>query len=119
MNVGIEDDIYEVFARFGDNTAPISWLGSIRSGSPELAWHAAKEIYTRREAECSVLWVARRSGMVKSGPEDAEIMLSPDRLAYRTPSFPGRHRRDRSRVGDVQPVKTELVPAGVGGEASA
>src|SRR5438128_489842 len=41
MNVGTEDDIYEVFARFGDNTAPISWLGSIRSGSPELGCLAA------------------------------------------------------------------------------
>ena len=57
-----------MFAKFGDEAnEPIRWVGSVRSGDPNLAWHAAKEIYTRRE-RCTVLWVAQRSGMVVSGP---------------------------------------------------
>ena len=105
MRQGSDRDVYEVFARFGDDTSePIRWLGSVRSGSAELAWHAAKEIYTRRE-DCTVLWVAQRAGMVTSGPEDAEVLRSPERLKYRTPGSVGRHRRARAQAGEVKPVK--------------
>jgi 1,2-phenylacetyl-CoA epoxidase PaaB subunit len=64
---------------------------------PSLAWHAAKEIYTRRE-QCTVLWIARRSGMVFSTAGDRTALSSARRLDYRTPGFPGRHRRDRERA---------------------
>lgn len=95
MKRGAEADVYDVFVRFGeDRTAPIHWVGSVRSGDPELAWLAAKEIYTRRE-DPSLLWVARCSEMVKSGPEDAEGLRSAARLGYRIPAFPGQHRRAR------------------------
>ena len=98
MKRGGEVDVYEVFARFGDDPQePIRWLGSVRSGDPELAWHAAKEVYTRRE-DCTLLWVAQRSGMVVSEPGDAEALRSPSRLGYRVPAFPGRHRRARMKV---------------------
>ena len=98
MRRGGDARVYEVFARFGDDPQePIRWLGSVRSGDPELAWHAAKEIYTRRE-DCTLLWVAQRSAMVVSEPSDAEALRSPSRLGYRVPAFPGRHRRARSKV---------------------
>jgi 1,2-phenylacetyl-CoA epoxidase PaaB subunit len=104
MRRGTETDVYDVFAKFGDDAAePIRWVGSVRSGDPELAWHAAKEIYTRREY-CTVLWVAQRSGMVVSGPEDEAILRTPDRLTYRLPTGPGRRRRARIKAGPVQPV---------------
>jgi 1,2-phenylacetyl-CoA epoxidase PaaB subunit len=104
---GEERDVFDAFARFGDQTEPIRWVGSVRAADPELAWHAAKEIYTRRE-DCSLLWVAARSGMVFSGPEDSEALRTPQRLDYRVPGFPGRHRRDRDRVADVQPANADV-----------
>lgn len=101
MKRGTDTDVYEVFARFGhDQSEPIRWVGNVRVADPELAWHAAKEIYTRRE-DCSVLWVARRCEMVFSTPDDAEALRSPTRLDYRVPGFPGRHRRDRGRSESV------------------
>jgi ring-1,2-phenylacetyl-CoA epoxidase subunit PaaB len=104
MRRGAETDVYEVFAKFGDEANDaIRWVGSVRSGDPELAWHAAKEIYTRRE-RCTVLWVAQRSAMVMSGPEDKEILRSPDRLTYRLPTGPGRRRRARLAAGPAQPA---------------
>lgn len=98
MRHGVDADVYEVFARFGDDAQePIRWVGNVRCGDPKLAWHAAKEIYTRRE-DCTLLWVAQRSGMVVSEPSDAEALRSPRRLGYRVPAFPGRHRRARMKV---------------------
>ena len=98
MRRGGDAHVYEVFARFGDDPQePLRWLGSVRTGDPELAWHAAKEIYTRRE-DCTLLWVAQRSAMVVSEPSDAEALRSPSRLGYRVPAFPGRHRRARIKV---------------------
>jgi phenylacetate-CoA oxygenase PaaH subunit len=104
MRRGHERDVYDVFARYGSDSEPIRWVGSVRAGDPELAWHAAKEAFTRRE-DCTVLWVAQRACMVFSGPEDEEALRTPQRLAYRLPGFPSRHRRDRSRAGDVKPVE--------------
>lgn len=101
MKRGTETDIYEVFARFGDNPAePIRWVGSVRSGDAELAWHAAKEIFTRRE-DPTVLWVAQRSHMVFSGPEDAGVLKTSRRLPYRVPAFPGAHRRARMKAAET------------------
>lgn len=104
MRQGAGDDVYEVFARFGDSPAePIRWMGNVRAGDPELAWHAAKEIYTRRE-RCTVLWVAQRCHITMSGPEDAEALRSPSRLGYRVPAFPGLHRRDRIKAAAAASV---------------
>jgi 1,2-phenylacetyl-CoA epoxidase PaaB subunit len=108
MKRGGDADVYEVFARFGDDPQePIRWLGNVRSGDPELAWHAAKEIYTRRE-DCTLLWVARRSCMVVSEPSDAEALRSPRRLQYRVPAFPGRHRRARMKAAAL--AAAEVAP---------
>jgi phenylacetate-CoA oxygenase PaaH subunit len=110
VRVGTEDDAYEVFARYGDQSEPIRWVGSVRAAEPVLAWHAAKDIYTRRE-QCTVLWIAVRSGMVVSTAEDRTVLSSGQRLDYRTPAFPGRHRRDRDRMAarprsDPAPVES-------------
>lgn len=105
MRRGSDAGVFDVFAKFGTDPAePIRWVGSVRSGDPELAWLAAKEIYTRRE-DCTVLWVAERTAMVVSEPGDVEILRSSDRLNYRLPPNPGRHRRDRLKEGPVQPVE--------------
>ena len=96
MKRGIEPGVYEVFARFGDQDQPIRWVGNVRADDPELAWHAAREIYTRRE-NCTLLWVARRSEMVFSDPADTLLLRLSKRLEYRLPGFPARHRRDRER----------------------
>lgn len=104
MRRGCQTDVYDAFVKLGDDPAqPISWVGSVRSGDPELAWHAAKEIYTRRE-DATVLWVAQRSAMVTSGPEDLESLRTPSRLTYRLPGKVGRRRRARAKLADVQPV---------------
>jgi phenylacetate-CoA oxygenase PaaH subunit len=102
VKLGTEDDIYEVFARYGGQGDPIRWVGSVRAAEPVLAWHAAKEAYTRRE-QCSVLWVAKRSAMVFSTAGDVEALASAARLDYRTPGFPVRHRRDRERAAQAAP----------------
>jgi ring-1,2-phenylacetyl-CoA epoxidase subunit PaaB len=97
---GAESDVYEVFARFGAQSEPIRWVGNVRAGDPELAWHAAREIYTRRE-DCILLWVSLRSSMVFSEPEDVDLLQASKRLDYRLPGFPGRHRRDRVKAAEV------------------
>jgi phenylacetate-CoA oxygenase PaaH subunit len=107
VRLGTEDDIYEVFARYGGQADQIRWVGSVRAAEPVLAWHAAKEIHTRRE-RCSVLWIAKRSAMVFSTADDLEALASAARLDYRTPGFPSRHRRDRELAaqGTQADVKT-------------
>jgi ring-1,2-phenylacetyl-CoA epoxidase subunit PaaB len=97
MKRGADADVYEVFARFGGPDEPVRWVGNVRAGDPELAWHAAREIYTRRE-DCTRLWVAQRSAMVFSEPEDDGLLRASARMGYRLPGFPGRHRRDRERA---------------------
>lgn len=96
MRQGDDEEAYEVFVQLG-NKSEIKWAGSVRAAEPILAWHAAKEIYTRRE-NCTVLWVAKRSSMVFSTTADADMLKSADRFDYRTPGFVGRHRRDRERA---------------------
>lgn len=98
MKRGTEAAVYEVFARFGGQAEPIHWVGNVRAGDPELAWYAAREVYTRRE-DCTQLWVAQRSAMVFSEPQDEELLRSSARTRYRLPGFPSRYRRERERAG--------------------
>jgi ring-1,2-phenylacetyl-CoA epoxidase subunit PaaB len=100
MREGAEADVFEVFARYGDQSEPIMWVGNVRAADPTLAWHAAKEIFTRRE-KCTVLWVACRSAMAFSTPEDSDVLATAGRLDYRKPGFPGRHRRDREKAASA------------------
>lgn len=97
---------YEVFAQFGPNK-DICLVGSVRAGDPVLAWHAAKETYTRRE-RCSQLWVVPRDAVIASGPDDQTVLLSGMRMDFRTPAYPGRHRRAREEAhGPPTPVTGE------------
>lgn len=89
---------FEVFAQFGGTGKPISHLGSVRAADPTLAWHAAKEAYTRRE-DCSLLWVAPRSSITMSTSADATVLTTGRRLTYRLPAFPITHRRAREAAG--------------------
>lgn len=87
---------YEVFAQFGIGK-DIQLLGSVRANDALLAWHAAKEAYTRRE-RCSQLWVVPRDAVVASGPDDQIVLLAGMRMDFRTPAYPGRHRRAREET---------------------
>lgn len=95
MITGGEDNVYEVFARFGDQQAPIRHLGSVRAGNAIHAWHVGKEAFARREDNCSLLWVTPRSSMVRSTSEDLVYLSSPSRRGYRLPGFPMKTRRKR------------------------
>lgn len=101
---------FEVFAQFGGAGKPISHLGSVRAADPTLAWHAAKEAYTRRE-DCSLLWVTPCSSITMSTSGDAIVLTTGTRLTYRLPSFPITHRRAREAAGTAA---AEHVAAGAG-----
>lgn len=86
---------YEVFAQFGGSERPITHQGSVRAAYQDLAWHAAKEAYTRRE-NCSLLWVIPRTAIVSSTEEDEVVLQTGRRLGFRQPAYPGRLRRSRT-----------------------
>jgi|GEM_PF-2937538 len=90
---GDHPDAYEVFTQFGEGK-PIQYVGSVRAVDPLLAWHAAKEAYTRRDL-CTLLWVVPRDAMIVSTPQDRLVLASGDRMIYRGPTFPSAHRRAR------------------------
>jgi phenylacetate-CoA oxygenase PaaH subunit len=90
---GSDDGSFEVFAQFGTGK-DIQQVGSVRATDPELAWHAAKETYTRRE-RCSLLWVVARDAILMSDAGDTEVLQTGRRLEHRHPTFPGAHRRAR------------------------
>lgn len=95
MPVGNEESgVFEVFAQFGSGRA-LELVGTVRSSDTHLAWHAAKEAYTRRE-HCTALWVVPRSCVLKSDHSDAENLLAGDRNRWRLPGFPSSHRRSRA-----------------------
>lgn len=99
MLTSVDDHSYEAFAQFGGAGKPIQHVGSVRGVDPELAWHAAKEAYTRRE-DCTLLWVVPRgaivAGVCKDG-QDLEILSSGNRAEFRKPAYPSRHRRGRAQ----------------------
>lgn len=92
-----ESDVFEVFAQIGGSGRPIQHVGSVRGADPLLAWHAAKEIYTRRE-DCSALWVAPRSSFMVSETEDLSVLSRGSSRRYRLPKYPSAHRRARSKA---------------------
>jgi ring-1,2-phenylacetyl-CoA epoxidase subunit PaaB len=88
---------YEVFARFGGWEKPLQHVGSVRGADPELAWHAAKEAYTRRE-KCLALWVVPRTCITMSTDDDQIPLTAGARMTYRLPAFPSAHRRARRQA---------------------
>src|SRR5688572_30652768 len=97
MESGGDATAFEVFARFGGWEKPLQHVGSIRAADPDLAWHAAKEAYTRRE-KCVDLRVVSRSCVTMSTEEDATALLAGGRMTYRMPAFPSAHRRARRKA---------------------
>lgn len=93
MQWGSDEGAFEVFAQFGIGRS-IEHVGSVRATDPELAWHAAKEAYTRRE-NCSRLWVVPRTSILMSDASDADVLRTGRRLEFRRPTYPGAHRRAR------------------------
>jgi 1,2-phenylacetyl-CoA epoxidase PaaB subunit len=104
---GGEPNVYEAFAQFGEGK-PISYIGSVRAGDPALAWHAAKEAYTRRE-NCTLLWVVPRAAMTVSTPEDATVLSIGTRMTYRVPTYPSGARRQRDRIAEWEPEATAVT----------
>ena len=96
----IDDGAYEVFGQFGAGRE-ITYLGSVRGRDAELAWHAAKEVYTRRE-RASLLWVVPRTAITGGGADRLVTLLSSTRMPFRTPAYPGRNRRNRVAVSSEE-----------------
>lgn len=94
MEQTADASVYEVFRQLA-NQGAVEWVGSVRATDPLLAWHAAKEVYARRE-NCSALWVAPRLAFVRSEPDDAAI-LEGERFEYRLSTFPSSFRRARKK----------------------
>lgn len=87
-----DERVFEVFARFDDSSRPLNHVGSVRAGDSVLAWHAARDQYTRREA-CVDLWVVPRSAITQSSESDLDVLSAAERRGYRQPLFPSAHRR--------------------------
>ena len=101
-----EPNVYEVFAQFGGAGKQVQHVGSVRCADAALAWHAAKEVYTRRE-DCTVLWVAPRPAFLRSGPDDAITLANGSSRRYRAPKYPSGHRRARGRDAAVDHQDSE------------
>ena len=99
MRYGQGDHVYEVFAQFGVGKS-IELVGTVRAADPELAWHAAKESYTRRE-RCTQLWVAPRSAFFVSDTNDGELLMAGRRMDFRGPAYPGSLRRAREERNEM------------------
>ncbi|MEW6470775.1 MAG: phenylacetic acid degradation protein [Actinomycetota bacterium] len=96
MNTANDDHAYEVFAQIGGPGKPITYVGSVRAADPLLAWHGAKEAYTRRE-DCTVLWVVPRAAIVRSEPGDTLVLGHGSSRRYRMPNYPSGRRRARAK----------------------
>ncbi len=94
----IDDDAnaYEVFVQVGGSGKPLQYVGSVRGADPVLAWHAAKEVFTRRE-DCTQLWVVPRAAVIRSDAEDRIVLSKGSARRYRLASYPSTRRRMRSR----------------------
>ncbi|WP_219413763.1 1,2-phenylacetyl-CoA epoxidase subunit B [Pseudonocardia nigra] len=92
---------YEVFVQIGVGKA-IQHVGSVRGADPDLAWHAAKEIYVRRDT-CTLLWVVPRTAILMSDSTDLVSLGTGGRLDYRQPTYPGKHRNARTAAGAPRP----------------
>lgn len=110
MRTGGDADAYEVFARFGGWDKPLQHVGSVRGADPELAWHSAKEAYTRRE-KCFALWVVPRPCVTMSTGEDVVLLQAGGRMTYRLPSFPSGRRRARKKAAAGEPETGEEAMA--------
>lgn len=98
MSSGSDPHAYEVFVQLASGR-PLQYVGSVRGGDPDLAWQAAKEIYTRRE-DCSALWVVPRASIVTDQPGENLLLTRGSSRRYRMPAFPSSRRRLRARAAE-------------------
>lgn len=76
---------YEVFVQLKRTTA-FGHVGSVRAASDELALHAAKEVYVRRDSPLGV-WVIDRRHILSFDPRDHDLFEIAGSKEYRQPSF--------------------------------
>ena len=78
--------LYEVFVR-GKRGLNHVHVGSLHAPDDEMAVHAARDVYTRRNEGVSI-WVVRASDVTASSPDEKDPMFAPsgDKV-YRHPTF--------------------------------
>ena len=78
--------LYEVFVR-GKRGLNHVHVGSLHAPDDEMAVHAARDVYTRRNEGVSI-WVVRASSITASSPDEKDPMFAPsgDKV-YRHPTF--------------------------------
>lgn len=76
---------YEVFIQLRRDQ-PLSHAGSVRAAGDELALHAAKEIYARRETPIA-MWVVDRSRILSFDAADSDLFDIAGAKEYRLPSY--------------------------------
>ncbi len=78
--------LYEVFVR-GKRGLNHVHVGSLHAPDDEMAVHAARDVYTRRNEGVSI-WVVRASDITASSPDEKDSFFDPaaDKV-YRHPTF--------------------------------
>ncbi|WP_456585571.1 1,2-phenylacetyl-CoA epoxidase subunit PaaB [Blastococcus sp. SYSU DS0973] len=78
--------LYEVFVR-GKRGLNHVHVGSLHAPDAEMAVHAARDLYTRRNEGVSI-WVVRAAEITASSPDEKDPMFAPsgDKV-YRHPTF--------------------------------
>ena len=78
--------LYEVFVR-GKRGLNHVHVGSLRAPDAEMAVHAARDLYTRRNEGVSI-WVVKAAGITASDPAEKGPMFAPNTdKVYRHPTF--------------------------------
>jgi ring-1,2-phenylacetyl-CoA epoxidase subunit PaaB len=78
--------LYEVFVR-GKRGLNHVHVGSLHAPDDEMAVHAARDVYTRRNEGVSI-WVVKAADITASSPDEKDPMFAPsgDKV-YRHPTF--------------------------------
>jgi ring-1,2-phenylacetyl-CoA epoxidase subunit PaaB len=78
--------LYEVFVR-GKRGLNHVHVGSLHAADDEMAVHAARDVYTRRNEGVSI-WVVKAADITASSPDEKDPMFAPsgDKV-YRHPTF--------------------------------
>ncbi len=78
--------LYEVFVR-GKRGLNHVHVGSLHAPDAEMAVHAARDLYTRRNEGVSI-WVVRADDITASSPGEKDLLFAPSAdKVYRHPTF--------------------------------
>ncbi|PRY00483.1 1,2-phenylacetyl-CoA epoxidase subunit PaaB [Allonocardiopsis opalescens] len=81
-----EQPLFEVFVR-GKRGLNHVHVGSLHAADEEMALHAARDVYTRRNEGVSI-WVVRSDAIAASSPDEKDPFFAPSRdKVYRHPTF--------------------------------